>query len=1699
MSIKKSCFVNRPLRGYALVALLCLISCAILTTQAQAFTLSVEDPAGARIASYKWVVEEDVTIDVTPGVLDPERLSTNFHRSYMPVVATGNERSVRQLNSLDPTKRYFISVLPGADYSMGGAQVKANQASVKVLVQPLPIPTAQVSVFVFHDNAPLNNSPDLPAEVGLEGFAVQVTDAGGKYGVSGGPMLYDAFGNLLGTEYEKNPDGSYAIGPDGAPVVSVAGNGEILTDANGFAIIKNLPPGKWSITIDPPDEQSPPPGSEQAKTWFQTTTIEGTRVIDAWVKANESTVFAEFGFPSTHVFFGFTKLFSSPDVLTGGSDITGRVVNFHFGRPPDVNQIFPGHPLGEILIGLNAGGRAVYAGKANADGTFTIPNVPPGSYELVVWDIPLDRIISFFSVVMPAPAAPVALGDIPVPDWFAHLEGKVFTDLNENGFPNAGEAGVDNQAVNLRFRDGTVYQATSTDSAGFYALDEIFPFFHWLVAEVDFLRYKATGATIVVDAGGKVPVHQGWKTPSFNKLTPQPQTDVSGAPIINPVTANNLSRTETGEVLVQGIQDFAGQTNVIYWGKRDYNTLLGENGGISGIVFYDVTRAEDDPRYNAGEPWTPGIPRVQVNLYQDSDNNQVIDDVNAPAGTQLADVDNHPLGWADGGIKGVEDIDRNGNDVFDQGDAIAVTWTDSWDDSLPEGCPGNPADEFYLNAKCYDGWRNFNQVRPGVFDGGYAFPGYNADTGEGLQPGVYIVEVGQILGATGRVTLKTVKSQDINVAFGETFTPSLLALPPVCVGPEYVVPPELSLFPGEPAPLAGQTLRDCNRKQAVVTPGRNMGVDFFKYTDAPITAHYTGGLTNDLGNEGGRGALNFGEKFGAPFVPVAFRDWTGKEITRIYSDENGKYNGLLPSTFTANVGNPSGFSPAMYSVCINDAGPIFDEATGQFILDPFFRREFTQSCFTFQFMPGSTTYLDTPMLPTQAFVSRQSFPLDCDYPDGTPAIFSVSTDSGPGPYVSAAGQNMTITAKGPTIVPNPAFDILNPGQPATITRDYGFGNAGVKVRLVGHGELDVLFQSNSTVVVSTAAVPAGQYQLVVAREDNKLETVSGITLTVGPWAGAVHRVPADFATIQAAVDAASPGDLILAAPGVYNELVVLWKEVQIQGSGPGATIVDGIKQPSEKLQLWKQKVEQLLANGDVDLLPNQDASFSPFFSAGLLGTEQGATFTVFGKKGAGPGSAWTGTPPARIDGFFITGGDGGGAVFVNGYADFLEITNNEIVSNMGHYGGGIRIGHPVTIFAFAGQPVDAQNNGTKIKYNYISRNGAVGGGTGGGISLYTGSDHYRVTNNYMCGNFSIGSGAGVGHLGLSKGGLIEGNLIAFNQDFHQTITPQSGGGISVEGFVPVAGLTAGSGSVTINQNRIQGNLAGAGDGGGIRLYAINGLDVQNNMTTPENWHTINIFNNMIVNNLAGLAGAGISLEDAARVNIINNTVARNDSTGTAGLALAPGFTTSAPQPAGIVSRGHSPGFLAAIAAARAAGGSGREYRVFSLPQLVNNIIYQNRSFYFDINANGGLAGLVQASPFVRDLAVLGASIPDAHLVPRRCLLTQFAGFDGADYRNNGNVRGDPMFASPYFNGSDAQIVLGNPTNPGVTIAVDEGGNPIDLSFGPLSLVGDYHILAGSAAAGEGNNNIIGEFPLLGRDYDNQVRPRGAVDIGADER
>ncbi len=98
------------------------------------------------------------------------------------------------------------------------------------------------------------------------------------------------------------------------------------------------------------------------------------------------------------------------------------------------------------------------------------------------------------------------LGKVPVFNWFGKLAGKVCHD--PRGYRcvrRQHSVGIPGQAVNLRFRDGSIYQSVATDDDGNYEFPEVFPFFNWLVAEVDYLRFEATGVTTLADAGGALP------------------------------------------------------------------------------------------------------------------------------------------------------------------------------------------------------------------------------------------------------------------------------------------------------------------------------------------------------------------------------------------------------------------------------------------------------------------------------------------------------------------------------------------------------------------------------------------------------------------------------------------------------------------------------------------------------------------------------------------------------------------------------------------------------------------------------------------------------------------------------------------------------------------------------------------------------------------------------------------------------------------------------------------------------------------------------------------------------------------------------------------------------------------------------------------------------------------------------------------
>jgi hypothetical protein len=433
-----------------------------------------------------------------------------------------------------------------------------------------------------------------------------------------------------------------------------------------------------------------------------------------------------------------------------------------------------------------------------------------------------------------------------------------------------------------------------------------------------------------------------------------------------------------------------------------------------------------------------------------------------------------------------------------------------------------------------------------------------------------------------------------------------------CVGEARVVPDYISLYPQshQVAPFAGATRNLCDRKE--VTLGDEMGAiaKFYVYTSTHIASKFTGGITDDYTSEFDPFSPMFGEKFAPPDMPISVKDWAGNEISRIYADHWGSYDGMTYSTWEVNPPNPTGYSPTMMVLCMNDPGPIPGPG-GTLITDPAFAPGYSQFCYELPFMPGTTQYLDTPVVPTSAFAGAGYNNVDCAYPDATPAIAEVDGDQ-VGPWVSASGNTLTITALGNQTVPNYAYSgpsaTTPPFNQKTITRHYGFGaSQGTGSVSIGGINAPVTGWSDTSITVTVppgvpncAVQQQAQYggstaqcgQLAITSGNGK-QSIDTITVTIGGKAP-THVLASG--TIQSAIDAAAPGDLIIVDPtcnaasgtvacnttgvttkttAAHNELLLMWKPVRLQGVGAASSIINANTHPAGKLDVWREQVNCL--------------------------------------------------------------------------------------------------------------------------------------------------------------------------------------------------------------------------------------------------------------------------------------------------------------------------------------------------------------------------------------------------------------------------------------------------------------------------------------------------------------------------------------------
>ena len=1592
-----------------------LSSLAIFTTlglvgptaaSAQGPTVVARDAeTNALIADFTYLVNEDNAGD--PGAADPfDRPGLHPMASNSPVVHSGDQSS-SSLPAL-PAGRYLVTVRADG-YKLWGRHVTLPSSSptLEVVLTPGPHPAADLVVHAFQDNRAVNGAPDVPLESGLAGFNV---------------ILEDTVGEVV-------------VDINNEPLCG----GQCVTDANGDVRIEDLPPGKYEVQVIPPDGDG----------WIQTSTFEGKPVVDAWLMEGDDGFGARrealIETPRTAFWFGFVK--EMPFEAPGTGTISGNARTW-LGWPPFDTLTF-GEPVAapaQGYVALSNGGPAidsappseqqVYTAPIGPEGDFVIEGVPPGIYTLALWDFDLDWIIRF-TLVTVGPDQDVDLNTVDVNGqsgfgvarWFGWLSGTVFADdgldadgnpvgTPEDGVRQDGEVGIPGVDLDVRWRDGSVFQATFTDGDGNYVFPEqIGKLGKFEVAEVGFGNGKRTGGS----------------------LRNEHETVFTRLP------------GELGGDLLFAQRTLESHRTELNFGRVPY--VGDENGGVSGIVYFATTRNELDPSLAAAEDYEPGIPGVTVQLYRVAD----------PA---ACNPNSDPRSAA-----------------CAPGELLNAVQTDDW--LQPTDCDVRdatgalyPAPAF-VSANCVEVPMIANETKDGRFDGGYAIEsvcdvangstpdptGADGCSGDelALPPGDFVVQV------VPPEHFQIVKEEDQNTAQGDEIVPQVP--PPPCVGGDH----EVGL--GDPTPMDpphpddGEMKPLCDKKLVTVEAGQNAGNDYFLFTDneVPIPGRIFGLVSNDLLFETDPDNIWYGEARAIPDTPIGVYDYTGKLIKTITTDENGFYEILLPSTYTALCPTPSGVCPGMYDLIINDPGTRANPNTN-------FKADFLTAILAFDVWPGKTTYADTPLDPISTFT--------CNAYAG-PQLFSTSKVWIRTTDLTNASRRFQIRGVD--------FTSVNTGTP-TVTLD----NSPLIVESFNDTTINV------RIPLAIPFLSAGPRQLRV-RAPNGFESVNGLTFhilpasataapvrTVGGPAGSPNPAP----TIQAAIDASSRSatvnTLIDVFPGVYRENLLMDRRVKLQGHGPGG-LVGGNREPLQPPDDPRFNVPGSVVDARYfrDIFPNATGAGSwaarlntsrPF--AGFQNPSGGAGITVVARGNAfNDGNA---DAAAAIDGFGVALGQsigltgGAGGIHVNGNAHRLRLTNNIFEGNGGEWAGAVTLGLPEVITDGGATPLpdgDNNNDNVVLRFNRVLGNG---GTQGGGIGIYAGAESYLVANNDICANYSVNYGGGVSQQGRSPGGVIRDNRIFFNDAFDE------GGGLSVGGELQASGLSRGSGRVNIERNEIQQNISND-DGGGIRI--------QN-----ANTDRIDIINNMVVDNVATDIGGGIALDDASNVRIVNNTIAENATTSTAE------DSDGLPHGAGLVSEPHSSQFQATLPA-----GAAR----FSNAVLINNIFWDNHAYTYDPTDPD-----FRIDQGVIDLEVVHATAttctggPPCFFTPRYSVLT--VAYGPAHPTNN--VGGDPNFVNAVPVEFFIEPNRLNPAEVTVTINRLDPQEPVNPAEGDLAY--DYHIQAGSSANNTGCGPILvfvcplvdvtpptsplflqglGFIPPV-LDFERQVRPQALRwDKGADER
>ena len=396
----------------------------------------------------------------------------------------------------------------------------------------------------------------------------------------------------------------------------------------------------------------------------------------------------------------------------------------------------------------------------------------------------------------------------------------------------------------------------------------------------------------------------------------------------------------------------------------------------------------------------------------------------------------------------------------------------------------------------------------------------------------------------------------------------------------------------------------------------------------------------------------------------------------------------------------------------------------------------------------------------------------------------------------------------------------------------------------------------------------------------KKATIS-ILLVIASLSATTIHVPADQATIQTALIAASTDDTVLVQPGTYNENI-FWPETSgiklISAGDSSNTVIDG---------------------GGVSSVVYMNPQTTIIDSNTII---QGFEFINGGNATSGGGLFCEGSSPTLIDLHFTNNSaSNGGGIFLNSSSN-PTLDGITLSNNTASIGGGIFISSSNPIFTNVSVTSNSATSlgggmyftGSCPSLNNVSildNSAVVGGGLYGTNSI----NPITAANVEIAGNFATADGGGMF--------LNNTDLNIEDASFIMNSAGRDGGGIYTEGYRGI-NLTLGSitgnsagrdggGVFSINPNEqvlvrvnITNNFANS-NGGGVYLsnsgFALSSVSLSDNYANFGggiyiNNSTMNIENVNIARNSA-VTGGGMYLVDFSlpitNINITNNFATSN--------------------------------------------------------------------------------------------------------------------------------------------------------------------------------------------------------------------------------